>query len=96
MLKIFRLCRQVKSHKLRLEIYKQQLEKTSKQDDNSSSSSSLIQTYLYNEIKKCVEEYTNAQRRLLMAKKKYRESVRGNLVMRVVFDKLNEDILMVT
>jgi hypothetical protein len=91
-LKIFKLCRQVKSQKNRINIFKQQLEITSNDDESLLS----FTTYLKREMEKGVVEYKRIQKELAEAKRKCRELVSGDDAMRIVFDRLNEDILAVT
>jgi hypothetical protein len=91
-LKIFKLCRQVKSQKNRISTFKRQLEITSNDDESLLS----FTTYLKREIEKGDVEYKRIQKELAEAKRKCRELVSGDDAMRIVFDRLNEDILAVT
>ena len=87
LLKVFKLCRQVKSQKSRINTFKRQLEITSNDDESLLS----FTTYLKREIEKGVVEYTQVQTDLIEAKRKCRELVSGNNAMTIVFDRLSED-----
>jgi len=90
-LKIFKLCRQVKSQKTRINTFKQRLEITSNDDESLLS----FITYLKKEVEKGVVEYKRIQTELAEAKRKCRELVSGNNAMRIVFNRLNDDIFAV-
>lgn len=92
LLKVFKLCRQVKSQKTRINAYKQQLDITSNNDESLLS----FITYLKREMEKGVLEYKRIEIELAEAKRKCQELVSGDDAMRIVFERLNEDILVVT
>ena len=58
------MCREVKSHKIRINVYKEQLENI-RTDPEGSGDSNSICTYLEGEMATSNDEYEKSQKRLL-------------------------------
>ena len=93
--KIFNLSRLVKSHKIRVRVLKEQLEKSKEiKTSNGVSEDPSFATYLEEEIAKSSVEYKRTQKRLVKCKRQCRELVGKNDEMRILFERLSEHILV--
>lgn len=94
-IKIFNLSRLVKSHKIRISVLKERLEKIREIKTSNEVSDTSFTLYLEEEIAKSSVEYKRSQKRLAKCKRQCQELVDKNDGMRILFERLNEHLLVV-